>query len=46
MSLFTIAEAFVVLLVARQSVPSEVYKLAAVEDAGAYPPCSAGSRCL
>lgn len=33
MSLFTIAEAFVVLLVARQSVPSEVYQLAAVEDA-------------
>jgi multiple sugar transport system permease protein len=36
MSLFTIAEAFVVLLVARQSVPSEVYELAAVEDAGAF----------
>ena len=33
MSLFTIAEAFVILLVARQSVPTEVYELAAVEDA-------------
>lgn len=33
MSLFTITEAFVVLLVARQSVPAEVYELAAVEDA-------------
>jgi multiple sugar transport system permease protein len=33
MSLFTVAEAFVVLLVARQAVPAEVYELAAVEDA-------------
>jgi len=33
MSLFTIGEAFVVLLAARQSLPEEVYELAAVEDA-------------
>jgi multiple sugar transport system permease protein len=33
MSLFTVAEAFIVLLVARQSVPVEVYELASVEDA-------------
>jgi multiple sugar transport system permease protein len=36
MSLFTVAEAFVVLLVARQSVPGEVYQLAAVEDATSW----------
>jgi len=33
MSLFTIGEAFVVLLAARQSLPAEVYELAEVEDA-------------
>lgn len=33
MSLFTIAEAFVILLVARLAVPRELYELAAVEDA-------------
>ena len=33
MSLFTIAEGFAVVLVARQSLPSELYELAAVEDA-------------
>lgn len=33
MSLFTIGEGFVLLLVARQSVPGELYELAAVEDA-------------
>jgi multiple sugar transport system permease protein len=33
MSLFTIGEAFVVLLTARQALPEEVYELAAVEDA-------------
>ena len=33
MSLFTIGEGFILLLVARQSVPSELYELAAVEDA-------------
>ncbi len=33
MSLFTIAESFVVLLTARQALPGEVYELAEVEDA-------------
>jgi len=33
MSLFTIGEGFVVLLVARQGLPGELYELAAVEDA-------------
>jgi multiple sugar transport system permease protein len=33
MSLFTIGEGFVVLLVTRRSVPDELYELAAVEDA-------------
>ena len=33
MSLFTIGEGIILLLVARQSVPSELYELAAVEDA-------------
>jgi multiple sugar transport system permease protein len=33
LSLFTIGEAFFVLLVARQAVPPELYELAAVEDA-------------
>jgi multiple sugar transport system permease protein len=33
LSVFTIAEAFVVLLTARQALPGEVYELAAVEDA-------------
>lgn len=36
MSLFTIGEAFVVLLAARQAVPPEVYELAAVEDATSW----------
>ena len=35
MSLFTIGEGFVILLVVRQGVPSELYELAAVEDASA-----------
>jgi multiple sugar transport system permease protein len=35
MSLFTIGEGFVVLLVVRQGLPSELYELAAVEDASA-----------
>jgi multiple sugar transport system permease protein len=33
MSLFTIGEGFVILLVARQAIPAELYELAAVEDA-------------
>ncbi len=33
MSLFTLGEGFVVLLVARQALPAELYELAAVEDA-------------
>ncbi len=33
MSLFTIGEGFILLLVARQSIPGELYELAAVEDA-------------
>jgi multiple sugar transport system permease protein len=33
MSLFTIGEGFVVLLVARQAIPSDLYDLAALEDA-------------
>lgn len=33
MSLFTLGEGFVVLLVARQGLPAELYELAAVEDA-------------
>jgi multiple sugar transport system permease protein len=36
MSLFTIGEAFVVLLVTRQGLPSELYELAALEDATAW----------
>ena len=36
MSLFTIGEGFVLLLVARQALPGELYELAAVEDAGAW----------
>jgi multiple sugar transport system permease protein len=36
MSLFTIGEGFVVLLVTRQSLPGELYELAAVEDATAW----------
>ena len=33
MSLFTIGEGFILLLVARQTIPGELYELAAVEDA-------------
>jgi multiple sugar transport system permease protein len=33
MSLFTIGETFVILLAARQALPTEVYELAAIEDA-------------
>ena len=36
LSLFTIGEGFVLLLVARQSLPGELYELAAVEDATAW----------
>jgi multiple sugar transport system permease protein len=36
MSLFTIGEGFVVLLVTRQALPGELYELAAVEDATAW----------
>ena len=36
MSLFTIGEGFVVLLVTRQGLPSELYDLAALEDATAW----------
>ncbi len=36
MSLFTIGEAFVVLLVTRQGLPSELFELAALEDATAW----------
>ena len=36
MSLFTIGEAFVVLLVMRQGLPGELYELAALEDATAW----------
>jgi multiple sugar transport system permease protein len=36
MSLFTVGEAFVVLLVARQAVSSDLYELAALEDAPAW----------
>ena len=36
MSVFTIGEGFVLFLVARQSLPSELYELAAVEDATAW----------
>ncbi len=36
MSLFTIGEGFVLLLVARQSLPGELYELAAIEDATAW----------
>ena len=36
MSLFTIGEGFVVLLVARQGLPGELYELAALEDATAW----------
>ncbi len=36
MSLFTIGEGFVVLLVTRQGLPTELYDLAALEDAGAW----------
>jgi multiple sugar transport system permease protein len=36
MSLFTIGEGFVVLLVTRQGLPGELYELAAVEDATAW----------
>ena len=36
MSLFTIGEAFVVLLVTRQGLPTELYDLAALEDATAW----------
>jgi multiple sugar transport system permease protein len=36
MSLFTIGEAFVVLLVTRQGLPAELYDLAALEDATAW----------
>ena len=44
MSLFTIGEGFVVLLVTRQGLPTELYDLAALEDArrGAS---SGASRC-
>ncbi|HET8653273.1 MAG TPA: sugar ABC transporter permease [Gaiellaceae bacterium] len=36
MSLFTIGEGFVILLVTRQGLPSELYELAALEDATAW----------
>jgi multiple sugar transport system permease protein len=36
LSLFTIGEGFVLLLVARQALPGELYELAAVEDATAW----------
>lgn len=36
MSLFTIGEGFVILLVARQGLPTELYDLAALEDATAW----------
>jgi multiple sugar transport system permease protein len=36
MSLFTIGEGFVVLLVTRQGLPTELYDLAAIEDATAW----------
>ena len=36
LSIFTIGEGFVLLLVARQSLPGEVYELAAIEDATAW----------
>jgi multiple sugar transport system permease protein len=36
MSLFTIGEGFVILLVTRQALPGELYELAAVEDATAW----------
>jgi multiple sugar transport system permease protein len=36
MSVFTIGEAFVVLLVTRQGLPAELYELAALEDATAW----------
>ena len=36
MSLFTIGEGFVVLLVTRQGLPQELYELAAIEDATAW----------
>jgi multiple sugar transport system permease protein len=36
MSLFTIGEGFVVLMVSRQGLPGELYELAAVEDATAW----------
>ena len=36
MSVFTIGEGFILFLVARQSLPSELYELAAVEDATAW----------
>ena len=36
MSLFTIGEGFVVLLVTRQGIPGELYELAAIEDATAW----------
>ena len=36
MSVFTVGEAFIILLAARRSLPSQVYELAAIEDATAW----------
>ena len=35
MSLFTVGESFIILLVARHALPAELYELAAIEDATA-----------